>query len=209
MKISDILSATQIGEMRSVATAKTSAEKYAPTLQPVHEHLYTFADKHKCVLDVRFWCTLSTEYATSADVVVCINAGNAEVFPVRKTRLFAHHLGEKLKGGCAICRVINGKTMVVNWDNWKETYARLTSSADKREYDLQLSGAQKRKMRIDAERERMFDGAAQCNRYKKMGKRGFNLAFNEMRANDRLVAYEREIYATLKSAKNILNICEY
>ena len=57
---------------------------------------------------------------------------------------------------------------------------------------------------VERKREEMFYEQASNDRYKKMGKRGYNLSFDEMRALRRMEAAERQAYRTIKSARQIM-----
>lgn len=207
MKIADMLSSAQFTAMYDVASKPSDAEKYAPELSLIHDFLYAFAARCSCVYPENFWHNLHAEHDFSADVMVCIKNKKATIVPVWHTRAFARHLGEMLKEGTSICWIVNGKAKQVDWENWKDVYAQLTSDATaKCEYDEPISRREIRRIRINEKRERMFSDAALSERYKKMSKRGYNLAFDEMRAMQRQEEYERKLRKVVNEAEKILQV---
>lgn len=206
MKIADMLSSAQFTAAYDVAKAQSDAEKHAPELSLIHDFLYAFAAQYSCVYSASFWRNLHDEHTSSADVMVCIKNRKATIMPVMRTRVFARHLGEMLKDGVSICWIIKGRAMRVNWENWKAVYTQLTETGTKCEYDEQISRREMRRIRIDEKRERMFSDAALSERYKKMSKRGYNLAFDEMRAMQRQEEYEKKLRKVVNEAAIIMQV---
>ena len=205
MQLADILSNVQLGAMLNVAQSQTDAEKYAYSVSTkTHEYLYKFAAELKCVLNAKFWKDLQTEYIYDKSVMVCIKGKNATVMPVMENPTFAKHLGEMLKGGYAICWVTDRYTQAVSWDNWKWIYKVLTETQTQSDLPAPISKRERVSIRVESDRQRMFTGAAECNRYKKIGKRGFNTTFDEMRAEIRTEAYERKLRGVIGEAKRII-----
>ena len=205
MQLADILSNVQLGAMLNVAQSQTDAEKYAYSVSTkTHEHLYKFAAELKCVLNAKFWKDLQTEYIYDKSVMVCIKGKNATVMPVHRKPVFAKHLGEMLKGGYAICWVTDRYTQVVSWENWKWIYNALTEIQEHSDIPVPISKRERVRIRVESDRQRMFTSAAGCNRYKKIGKRGFNTTFDEMRAQIRTEAYERKLRGVIGEAKRII-----
>lgn len=206
MKIADMLSSAQFTAVYDVAKAQSDAEKHAPELSLIHDFLYAFAAQCSCVYSASFWRNLHDEHTSSADVMVCIQHKRATIMPVMRTRVFARHLGEMLKNGVSICWIVKGRAMRVNWENWKAVYTQLTETGTKCEYDEQISRREMRRIRIDEKRERMFSDAALSERYKKMSKRGYNLAFDEMRAMQRQEEYEKKLRKVVNEAAKIMQV---
>ena len=207
MKIADILSSAQFTAMYDVANTQSDADKHAPELSLIHEFLYAFAAQRSCVYSAGFWRDLHEEHSSSADVMVWIKNRKATIMPVMRTRVFAHHLGEMLKEGVSVCWIVKGRAKQVDWENWKVVYAQLTADTTvKCEYDEQISRREMHRIRVNEKRERMFSDAALSERYKKMSKRGYNLAFDEMRAMQRQEEYERKLRKVVNEAEKIWQV---
>lgn len=206
MTFADLLSNSQISAIRNVSNALTPAEQYAPSLSKVHDYIYAFASDNNCVLNANFWKNLQTYYVTERNVMVCIKNKKASVLCVQKTPIFAHHLGEMLKQGYAILWVECSVADIVDWVNWKFVYNCLVQKRDNWNYDKQISKREVAYIKKENKREKMFYEASISDRYKKLGKRGYNLSFDELRALRKQQEIEKEIYKTISKAKQIFEI---
>lgn len=202
MTLADLLSQTQVQSMITGADKKNCAETYAPSI-PAHiqSALYDFAGTLNCQLKACFWSNLDAAH-TSA--MVCIKGKQAQVLPVVESVIFARHLGELLKEGNNIVWVVNAKIVHITWENWREIYARLTGALKDDDLPMPISGREKRRIRTDRNRQRMFDEQADCIRYKKMGKRGFRMTFDEAKAEWRAEQYEKALRGVVGEARLIL-----
>lgn len=205
MQFSDLISSMQLSAMLNVAQSQTDAEKYAQSVPTkIHERLYKLASELNCVLNADFWKDLQTEYVSDQSVMVCIKGNKATVMSVVNKPAFARHLGEMLKGGYDISWVTDTFYVKVSWDNWKWIYKALTETYDDSDLPAPISKRERVRIRVESDRQRMFTSAAGCNRYKKIGKRGFNTTFDEMRAQIRTEAYERKLRGVIGEAKRII-----
>ena len=170
----------------------------------IQEEISKFAAKNGGEMRRDFWAVFNSVYSCTQDVMVCVHPdGKIRILEVRRDRTFARHVGELLKT-CKLLWVFDELHTVVTWDNWKSVYAHLTSIKSAQVYDYEMSEYEQERRRVDRKRENMFYEQATSERYKKMGKRGYNLSFNELRAVRRMEAMERQQYRILKTASKIM-----
>ena len=176
----------------------------APETSYIQEEISKFATVNGGKMRRDFWAVFNSVYSCTQDVMVCVYPdGNIRIIEVRRDRTFARHVGELLKT-CNLLWVFDELHVVVTWDNWKSVYAHLTSAKNAQVYDYEMSEHEQERHRVERKRENMFYEQATSDRYKKMGKRGYNLSFNEMRAVRRMEAMERQQYRILKTASKIM-----
>lgn len=179
-------------------------KKCAPEMSGVQEEISNFVTANGGKMRPNFWAVFNSAYSPAHDVMVCVGADKSvSVLEVRRNRNFAHHVGELLKTH-KVCRAFEGVALPVTWKNWKSVYRALTQHRDEQVYDYEPSEWEVEVRNVERKREEMFYEQASNDRYKKMGKRGYNLSFNEMRAVRRMEAAERQAYRTIKSARQIM-----
>ena len=164
------------------------------------KEIINFVERNGGKIRTDFWTAWTDAYSLTRDVMVCVGANRkVTVIPVRHGRIFARHIGELLKTS----KIMWGD-VEVTWGNWKALYSYLTSTKDNQVYDLEMSESELERYAVERKRENMFYEQATSDRYKKMGKRGYNLSFDEMRAVRRMEAMERHQYRIIKNARNIM-----
>ena len=172
----------------------------APEISGSQKEIINFVERNGGKIRANFWAVFNDAYSLAHDVIVCVGANRkVTVLPVRHDRIFARHVGELLKTSKLMWGNIE-----VTWKNWKAVYAYLTASKDAQVYDYEMSEDEQERYAVERKREEMFYEQASNDRYKKMGKRGYNLSFNEMRAVRRMEAAERQAYRTIKSARQMM-----
>lgn len=207
MELSNFISLETIGAMRKVATAPT-ADIYAPSFDGgTKDFFYKAAASQSCVLDEKFWRRMERIYTSRESVLVTFHNEEIDFIGITYNRIFAIHVCELLKRGYTVIFVGEGHdAWQVNWRNWHDTYRLL---ADKHETDNlpdYISKAEIRAIRIRHKRERAFAEAAECIRYKKLGKRGFNMSYDEIRALRRADLLEKEIRGVVSEAQAIYSV---
>lgn len=179
-------------------------KKCAPEMSGAQKEISNFVTTNGGKMRPNFWAVFNSAYSPTHDVMVCVGADkNVSVLEVRRNRNFAHHVGELLKTH-KVCRVFEGVALPVTWENWKSVYRALTQRRDEQEYDYEPSEWEVEVRNVERKREEMFYEQASNDRYKKMGKRGYNLTFDEMRAVRCMEAAERQAYRTVKNARQIM-----
>lgn len=172
----------------------------APEISNSQKIILNFVTENGGKIRPTFWADFDDAYKSAHDVMVCVDASKrVSVFPVRRGRIFARHVGELLK----TCKIM-WNTIDVTWENWKAVYAYLTYVKDTQVYDPEMFEEELEYYAVERKREKMFYEQASNDRYKKMGKRGYNMSFNEMRALRRIEAAERQAYRTIKTARQIM-----
>lgn len=206
MQLSDILSSAQIGAMRSVATAPALGAKYAPELSRFHETIYELGSQSGAELSVTFWRDLRDEFREHSEVMIRITGKTAIACSVQHTHMFARQMGEFLKQGDVLCWLRSTGCIAITWDNWSLVYAHLTETPVKRDYDPYVSQGEMQNIKRNKKRDGMFYDMALSDRYKKMGKRGFSLSFDEHKARYMQEKYEKELRATIVEARAIMKV---
>ncbi len=195
MQLSDLFSASQISAIRSVATATTKGETYAPGLTEFQrDNLYKFAVENDCDLSVKFWAKIQSMLNSGDCIIVLAKDKSISIEHGAKSVRFARHLGEVLKRGYAMFWVNANRE--ISWENWKQTYASLTPSPiDIQVYDHKLSESEMRRITTARKKEKEFYDLARPIRSKKGGR--CRISFEEARAQhiraERLVAEGRVI----------------
>lgn len=182
--------------MRSVATATTSAETYAPgLLEFQRDDIYKFAVENDCNLPVSIWKEIQSLLDTADNIIVLAKDKRITIEHAPKSVRFARHLGEMLKRGYAMLWV--NMSREISWENWKATYAVLTPGRpDMQTYDdSQLSNDEMRGIIVARKKEKEFYDLARPIRSKKGGR--MRISFEDARAQriktERLIAEGRVI----------------
>lgn len=194
MQLSDLLSATQLNDLRNVASAPSLASQYAPSLGPnTQDFFYELAAQHDCICTQDFWQRIEKAVVSGTRWFVHLVDGEATVCDLdfmlnRAPANCLWKMGEYLKAGDGCVLIRNGKVTYVNWNNWKRIYSELSGHTDAQVYDPEMTGRQIRCIRTNRKREKMFDDARAVDNYKKGGKNR-SMNFEEHRA-----IYRREQY---------------
>lgn len=156
--------------MRSVATATTNAETYAPGLtEPQRDNLYKFAAENNCELSVSFWREVQSILNSGDNIIILAKDKAVTIEHSAKSVRFARHLGEMLKRGYIIFWV--NKNREISWENWKQTYALLIpGQPDIQTYDRQLSESEMQRIITARKKEKEFYDFARPIRSKKGGR---------------------------------------
>ena len=82
--------------MRSVATATTNAETYAPGLTELQrDNIYKFAAENNCDLSVSFWKQIQSYLNPGNCIIILAKDNSATIELGAKSVRFARHLGEE------------------------------------------------------------------------------------------------------------------
>lgn len=170
----------------------------------VQEEISNFVARNGGKMRPNFWAVFNSAYSPAHDVMVCVGADkNVCVLEVRRNRNFAHHVGELLKTH-KVCWVWGEDVIPVDWENWKAVYSYLVPSKNSQVYDPEMSEYERERTLTARKKMGEFYDLALSDRYKKMGKRGYNLSFDEARAVRRMEAAERKMYRTIRTARQIM-----
>lgn len=141
--------------------------------------------------------------------IVCINEEGINFLPVIRDKNFAKCVGERLKRG-GVVWMHDNTFREVTWDNWKHTYAMLCpkvpvyTSGELDKPSKKECAEIKETRRLD----RFFNEMKSVDRYKKMGKRGFNANFDELKRKWQIAEFDKQFYATKRRAKEIMQQVE-
>ena len=210
MKLSDLLTESQLGAMRSAANGVSEAETLCPSICSwALTSIHLFLGENDCVPTTAFWRDLERNYGTfNRCVVIIANKRKLEIVELNKSRAFANWLGNRLHEGDGLLLVLrNYKTEKITWDNWKDAYNRITFVESDNGAPAQPTSHEKRQIRSRRRRERMFSECATVNMPKKMNKRGFNMTVSERFALHALQELEDAKRDVLYQAKKIYELC--
>lgn len=207
MELSNFISVETINALHKVANAP-SADIYAPSFDDnTKNFFYKAAASQSCVLDAAFWKRMERIHESRETVLLAFHDRKADFIDIAYSRIFAIHVCELLKRGYTIVFVGGGRdAWEVGWNNWKSTYSLLVSKQTDDDLPDYPSRAEIHAIRIRRNREKAFSEAAECIRYKKLGKRGFNMSFDEMRALRRAAEIEKEIREVERDTKEIFSV---
>lgn len=205
--LGNLFSAAQISALKSVATAQTNAEIYAPSLHSFQrDNLYKFAAENDVELTIEFWKDIETLEHTSENVIVCIKGKSVTIESMEPNEVFARHICMMLKRGVVMFFV--GLSRQITWDNWKGVYAWLTPGkiTKQTEYDLEMSDDEYRRIKTARRKEKEFYDLARPIRAKKGGR--MRISFEE--ARDQRVRAEKLCYESkvVSRANRILEVIQ-
>lgn len=186
--LGNLFSAAQISALKSVATAQTNAEIYAPSLLSFQrDDLYKFAAENNVELTVNFWKQIEALEHTSENVIVCLKEKRLTIEHMECNEVFARHIGMMLKRGVVMFFV--GMSRQITWDNWKAVYSWLTPAkvTKQSDCDLEMSDDEYRRITTARRKEKEFYDLARPIRAKKGGR--MRISFEE--ARDQRVRAER------------------
>lgn len=205
MQISDILSDKQLTALCTTPTS--TRRKYTHTPSWAHDYaLECIAPSTKRGLSENFWANFDDAFQGCKSVVVIIDKNRICAKGVLRNKIYARHIVHEIKSGKQVYWIELENCFQVKPCNLPSVWAYLTQTTKRNyEYD-EYDVAAERLAKIDAKREKMFYEAAKANRYSKIGKRGFNTSFDELRAFMRHDAYERELRGVVENAREIFGV---
>lgn len=125
----------------------------------------------------------------------------------------AQIVGGRVRDGVALY-FLKGNMNVIDFSSWKESWSRIISGQVSAE--LRESRAQEREDRRELSerlnllsemgRQNRFKEAAEVTTYKKMGKRGYNMSFDEMRRKRQIEEFDAQFKRTETRARQIASV---
>ena len=146
---------------------------------------------------------------TNQSTIICINREGISFLPVIRSVQFAKIVGERLKR-YGIVWMHDNTWRKVTWDNWKQTYAMLCPKVPVYTSGELDKPSKKEYAEIKETRRlnRFFSDMKQVDRYKKMGKRGFNANFDELKRQQQIAEFDKQFNATKCRAREIMQQVE-
>lgn len=188
--LGNLFSAAQISALKSVATAQTNAEIYAPSLHSFkRDDIYKFAAENDVEPTINFWKEIEALEHTTENVIVCVKDKRLTIEHMECNDVFARHICMMLKRGCVMFFV--GLSQEITWQNWKKIYGWLAPSKPSAQpYDVEMSEDEYRRITTARRKENEFYDLARPIRAKKSGR--MRISFEDAR-NQRVRA-EKECY---------------
>lgn len=165
--LKDFISAQQINAIKAVATSEKEIQK-AYVSDKAWELIKKTAINLGQKLHTDFWENVERELKYNSQDIVIFFKGKTEheISAVSYCRIWAKHLGEMLKRGYKIVWIKEKSAHIVDWDNWRETYKKLTTRfIDFQEYDMPKE--EERRIREKLRKEYNFYELAKTDKAKK------------------------------------------
>lgn len=200
-----IFSNTQIATLY----AKVSETKSAQTITKTWVKSYVLeniAPLTKRGIDENFWRAINEIFAANYFAYVEINKGAARVKCAERNKLYALHIANLLKENKQIFWLQYDNCYEITKRNISALYKYLEGAPVAQYEYMERNVREETRIAHDKKREKEFHDIARPNIYRKIGKRGFNTSFNELRAFERHNAYEKELRGITKKAKEILGV---
>lgn len=205
MRLSDIITASQLSAMRSAASGQSAVEKIAPSVSDqMRDKICAVAAEFDFNLTLNMWRELHQTFISDGAAILCANGKTVRVIPEMHGKAFAVHMKNLLKGGYTLLFVTNKRVCHICWKNWQSWYEKFTAMPkQKNALPDKPTYATMRKLREQRYKEHMFYQLADPQITKKIGKRGYNMTFDEMRAIRHIEAVERRNSVIIKEAQKI------
>jgi len=198
MQLGEVLSKAQICSLKSNSKPETAEDLISG-----------ICFKYGTSLDSQARQRIESIKRTNENTFVYISAENGVQFAVMPQRSvnFAKSVGFHLKRGGVVWMHDNAFSEVT-WDNWKRVYAKLCPRVATFRDDCEPmpTKAQIAELEEAQRLERLFNAARSVNLYKKMGKRGFNPNFDELKRRQQLEEWDKQFKVTVTKAQQIMSI---
>lgn len=195
MKLSALFSDEQISAL------KAAAREYTIT-----DALNALCDK--CEIQASKHAKKRAESAKSSgeNVLIFVGKGGINFMPVReRSLLLAKSVKLQYKRG-GVLWLHDGEFTTVTETNFGWVEYMFSPVPEYVQAELDRPGKYElREIRDRRSREKMFDEARSVDSYKKMGKRGFNMTFDELKHRRIVQEYDRQLYRTERVARNIVS----
>ena len=203
MQLSVFLTEQTIGAMRQVSQQAPKAQYLTAPARGV-----VCAIVGRKATSDDFWSRFDAAYRGEESIIVVSSHEGTRVLTVTTNPTFAKQVGIFLKRGDKLCWVHGKSVVTITWDNWKRVYQQLSATLTESQASCPSAMSHREYSRIQEEkrREKVFYEAASCNRIKKLGKRGFNTTFDELRAAHRSEEYEKRLRNIKNEARRILAV---
>lgn len=205
MQLSDIITASQLSAMRMAASGQSAVEKIAPSItDQMRDEICAFSAEYDFNVTLNTWRELHQTFSADGAAIICADGRSVKIMPEMHGKAFAVHMKNLLKRGCTLLFVTFQRIREISWENWQDWYDKFTY-VPKQSDTLpdKPTAASMRKLRENRHKERTFYQLADPQITKKMGKRGYNLSFDEVRARQRMEAMERRNRTVVNEARKI------
>ena len=205
MQLSDIITASQLSAMRSAASGQSAVETIAPSItDEMRDKICSFSAEFDFNVTLNMWRELHQTFTSDGSAILCADGKSVKIMSEMHGNAFAVHMKSLLKRGCTLLFVTHKRVCHICWKNWQNWYDKFTA-APKQVNTLpdKPTAASMRKLREQRHKERTFYQLADPQITKKMGKRGYNLSFDEIRARQRMEAMERRNRTVVNEARKI------
>ena len=205
MKLSDIITTSQLSAMRSAASGQSVVEKIAPSISDqMRDKICAFSAEFDFNVTINVWRELHQTFTSNGAAILCVYNKSVKIIPAMHGKAFAVHMKHELKRGCTLLFVTHKRVVRICWSNWQMWYDKFTAMPPKQNNAPDKpTYATMRKLREQRYKEHMFYQLADPQITKKIGKRGYNLSFDEIRAIRHMEAIERRNRIIIKEAQKI------
>lgn len=181
---------------------------------PLDLTLNLCAGGYGIIVDAKMRERIKNSQESGKEFFVFIGERGVDLLEVRqRSVIIAQIVGSKLHF-CSVLWFRRGNYSVVDMNDWKDGIAQVISGQRRDEMREQRETArQERKERSEAtqilnemRRSKRFDEARSVDLYKKMGKRGFNLSFDEQKRRHEIEEFDARMRGISRRATTIASV---
>lgn len=181
---------------------------------PLDLTLNLCAGSYGIIVDAKMRERIKNSQESGKEFFVFIGERGVDLLEVRqRCVMIAQIVGNKLHF-CSVLWFRKGNYSVVDMNDWKDGIAQVVSGQRRDEMREQRETArQERRERSEAvqiltemRRSKRFDEARSVDLYKKMGKRGFNLSFDEQKRRHEIEEFDARMRGLSRRATIIASV---
>lgn len=187
----------------------------ALSISPITLTMQLYAQPYGLELTTQMRDRIKNLQEKNATFFVFVGKLGLDVLETRERNVrIAQIVGGRVRDGIALYFLKGGDMNVIDFSNWKEYWSRIISGqvgaelresrAQEREDRRELS--ERRKLLSEMGRQNRFKEAAEVTTYKKMGKRGYNMSFDEIRRKRQIEEFDAQFKRTETRARQIASV---
>lgn len=189
-----------LGELLGTQKEVLYKECYDESCTPFLRHIRQVAADMKCVVTKSFVDAYTYELG-EPDVNIVLSIGKS----IEIKHVFSGSLklfGHELKKGKRLLWIRNGSCVEITWANWKWFYNSSQTWYDN--IPEPTPWWEEEKILKDMKRNALFCDMSKSNRYVKIGKKGFNMTFDELKAQFAQDQKDKYIRKVINESRKIL-----
>jgi hypothetical protein len=186
----------------------------ALSISPITLTMQLYAQPYGLELTTQMRDKIKNLQANNATFFVFVGKLGLDVLETRERNVrIAQIVGGRVRDGVALY-FLRGEMNVIDFSSWKASWSRIISGqvgAEMREKAAQdredrRENRERRKLLSEMGRQNRFKEAAEVTTYKKMGKRGYNMTFDELRRKRQIEEFDAQFKRTEIRARQIASV---
>lgn len=188
-----------------LSEAKLASLKREVRPQTLEDKIRGICSKRGVTLDNSQLNTIQSKVRENIATFIYISENGMQVMPMyEKSINFAKSVGYHLRKQDSVIWIHDcGSFKEVNYQNWKQVWNKITPKAQKQNEICQPSKQEMAEIREERRLDNFFNSARSVDLYKKLGKRGYNMTFDELKRKRQIEAIDRHIYNVKHQAEEI------